>query len=68
MTARFSDAAREWGVLATHCLGWRPPEFWSATPAELAMALTVPEESSTAPLPPPSREAIARMMERDTHD
>lgn len=68
MSARFSDAALAWGVRAAHCLGWRPPEFWNATPAELAMALTVPEEFSNAPLPPPSREAIARMMERDTHD
>ena len=68
MTARFSDAALAWGVRAAHLLGWRPAEFWSATPAELAMALTVPQETQNATLPPPSREAIARMMERDADD
>ncbi|MBU7579713.1 MAG: phage tail assembly chaperone [Porphyrobacter sp.] len=67
MSARFSDAALEWGVHAAHILGWRPAEFWSATPAELAMALSVPQELSHSPSPP-SREAIARMMERDKHD
>jgi hypothetical protein len=68
MSARFSDAALAWGARAAHFLGWLPAEFWGATPAELAMALTVPEEFSNAPLPPPSREAIARMMERDADD
>jgi hypothetical protein len=59
----FADAAARWCALAARLLGWRPGEFWQATPAELAMALAAPD-GPTAPLPP-TREAIARMMERD---
>lgn len=66
MSARFADAAARWAGLAAQVLGWRPAEFWSATPAELAMALAAPE--SLAAVPPPSRDTIARMMERDAHD
>jgi uncharacterized phage protein (TIGR02216 family) len=32
----FSDAARRLAGLAGALLGWRPDEFWRATPAELA--------------------------------
>lgn len=63
--ARFSDAAARCCALAACLLGWRPAEFWGATPAELAMALAAPDLA--APLPP-SRETILRMMERDTDD
>ncbi len=66
MTDTFGDAAARWCALAARFLGWRPAEFWAATPAELAMALAAPDDPS-APLPP-SPETIARMMERDTHD
>jgi len=66
MTPCFGDAAACWCALAARLLGWRPAEFWAATPAELAMALAAPEDSATPP--PPSREMIARMMERDAHD
>lgn len=68
MSARFSDAALHWGGLAAQLLHWRPAEFWAATPAELAMALTPPENASALPFPPPDRETIARLMERDAHD
>jgi hypothetical protein len=63
MTASFGAAALRWAAVATQVLGWRPAEFWAATPAELATALSPLDDLST--LPPPSREAIARMMERD---
>ena len=66
MTATFADATRRWCALAARLLGWRPGEFWSATPEELLMALADPAGSD--PASPPSREAIARMMERDTHE
>ena len=64
MTARFGDAALRWAGLAAQALGWRPAEFWAATPTELVTSLTSAEELSTPS--PPSREAIARMMERDS--
>jgi hypothetical protein len=66
MTDTFAAAARRWCALAAQLLGWRPAEFWNATPAELVMALADP--ASPDPACPPSREAIARMMERDTHE
>lgn len=50
-------------ILAGHAarlLGWRPHEFWAATPAELATALAPPP--AAAPL---TLADLARMMERD---
>ena len=35
----FSDGARRLAGLAGALLGWRPDEYWSATPAELAAVL-----------------------------
>ncbi len=34
--ARFTDSAARLAGMAGALLGWRPDEFWSATPAELA--------------------------------
>ena len=39
MTQAFGDSAVRCCSLAAQMLGWRPAEFWSATPAELATAL-----------------------------
>jgi uncharacterized phage protein (TIGR02216 family) len=59
----FAAASRRWFPLAARLLGWRPDDFWRATPAELTLALADPDgAASTAP---PTRETIARMMERD---
>lgn len=66
MRATFAEAASCWAGLAARLLGWRPADFWSATPGELAMALTEPEPF--AAFSPPSRELIVRMMERDGHE
>lgn len=66
MSSTFGASAARCGALAARYLGWRPPEFWAATPAELAMALAAPDETAS-PLPP-SRETITRMMERDHDD
>jgi uncharacterized phage protein (TIGR02216 family) len=35
----FSEAARRLAGLAGAVLGWRPVEFWKATPAELAAVI-----------------------------
>lgn len=66
MTVTFGSAATRWCGLSARLLGWRPGEFWSATPAELAMALAEPSDPACPS--PPSREMIARMMERDGHE
>lgn len=65
MSARFSDTARSWCCLAARLLGWTPGEFWLATPAELVIALHDPDEPNIPAAP--SRDCIARMMERDTN-
>jgi len=64
--SNFGDGAARYCAFAARFLGWRPPEFWAATPAELAMALTASDDP--AALSPPSRETIASMMERDAHE
>lgn len=66
MSATFVDAATRCAALAAQVLGWRPAEFWRATPAELAMTLA-PLDDLTA-VSPPNRDTITRMMERDAHD
>ena len=51
--------------MASRILGWRPAEFWQATPAELASALSDPFSGSEAT--PPNRDQIQQLMERDAH-
>jgi len=36
----FSEAAARLAGIAGALLGWRPDEFWTATPAELAAVLS----------------------------
>jgi uncharacterized phage protein (TIGR02216 family) len=35
----FADTARRLAHMAAMALGWRPDEFWAATPADLVTAL-----------------------------
>lgn len=42
MTEWFGEAAARLCHAAAMMLGWRPSEFWDATPAELALALEAP--------------------------
>lgn len=58
---RFSEAAGRLAGLAGALLGWRPDEFWRATPAELGAVLRAmlgPEEERA------TRADLARLMER----
>lgn len=48
MSERFGEAAARMCTAASLILGWRPDEFWSATPAELALALQAPAEANEA--------------------
>lgn len=45
----FGDAAARLCGAAAMLLGWRPGEFWDATPAELAIALSLTGEAVDAP-------------------
>lgn len=60
MTPRFAPGAVRLAGLAARLLGWRPGEFWAATPAELAMSLAPPSPDSG----PLSRSEFNQMMER----
>ena len=62
MTEHFGAGALRLSGLAARLLGWRPHEFWAATPAELAAALAPPEASAAAAL---DRAELTRMMEQD---
>lgn len=58
-----ADQAPQWWSMAARWLGWRPEEFWRATPGELRGALREPTTSRNAQ--GPSMEMIAEMLERD---
>ncbi|MEO6226015.1 MAG: phage tail assembly chaperone [Sphingomicrobium sp.] len=45
---RFGAAAAQLCHAASVLLGWRPDEFWSATPAELGTALAPPADASAS--------------------
>ena len=57
----FAAVATRLAGLAARVLGWRPHEFWAATPAELASSLGSDDGAET----PPSRPDLMTMMERD---
>ncbi len=56
--ASFAEAARVLAGVSAWALGWRPDEFWRATPDELAASLNGPAPSSSAP---PDTQAIAAL-------
>lgn len=61
MNESFGAAALELYAIAARVLGWRPGEFWQATPAELAGALKVPGGVRQGL----GREDLMKLMERD---
>ena len=62
MSERFGTAAVRLCGIAARLLGWRPGEFWAATPAELAAALAPPDDAAQAWV---GRGDLERMMEQD---
>jgi hypothetical protein len=56
----FGESALHLARLAGRVLGWRPHEFWGATPAELAAILGAEPQAGLA------RADLARMMEQET--
>lgn len=61
MSQTFGIGASRLAGLAGKLLGWRPAEFWQATPAELA-AIFAPTSSGAGPM---SRTDLNRLMERE---
>ncbi|MCW1401202.1 phage tail assembly chaperone [Novosphingobium sp. MW5] len=58
---RFGASALRLCAFAARNLGWRPADFWAATPAELAAILAPPGEGGGLV----SRDELSRMMEQD---
>jgi uncharacterized phage protein (TIGR02216 family) len=58
--AEFAEAASRLAGAAALLLGWRPDEFWRATPAELAAVLAVAKGEAAAGL---DRAELERLME-----
>ncbi|MCR2834262.1 phage tail assembly chaperone [Parerythrobacter lacustris] len=63
MSDMFGAAATRLSGIAARALGWRPAEFWAATPAELVAALSEPGSVSA----PVDRAILDRLMEQDRH-
>jgi hypothetical protein len=61
MNDAFGPRAQRLARLAARALGWRPHEFWHATPAELVAILT--DDSAPAAL---TRADLTKMMEHET--
>lgn len=55
----FGEAAARLASAASLILGWRPDEFWSATPAELALALRPPDDGDE-PVDPATIDELKR--------
>lgn len=60
MTALFGPEALRLAGLAAYLLGWRPAEFWAATPADLAASLA---PALPAASPGIDRADLNRLME-----
>jgi uncharacterized phage protein (TIGR02216 family) len=61
MSRTFGAGAVQLAGLTGRLLGWRPDEFWRATPAELAAILSPAADNPAAP----SRAQINALMEAD---
>jgi hypothetical protein len=61
---RFAKSALRLAGLVPRALGWRPGEFWNATPAELATILADAGEPGGEPL---GRAEMTALMEHDGH-
>ena len=59
----FAAGALRLAGLVPRLLGWRPGDFWTATPAELAAIFTDPADPG-APL---TRGELDALMEQDRH-
>jgi len=58
----FTATAARLAGLVPRSLGWRPDEFWNATPAELAAIFAADEPAGGSPL---ARAELTALMEHD---
>jgi tail assembly chaperone len=64
VTGCFADGAGRLAGMIPRLLGWRPDDFWEATPAELAAILSADETAGGEPL---TRSEFDRLVERERH-
>lgn len=64
MSGHFAAGAGKLAGLISRALGWRPDDFWNATPAELAAIFTTGEAIEDQPL---NRTEFDRLLERERH-
>ena len=64
MSGDFAASAARLAGLIPRVLGWRPDDFWNATPAELA-AIVAPDDAGHGK--PLSRTEFDRLLERERH-
>jgi hypothetical protein len=64
MSDRFAPGAARLAGLIPRALGWRPDDFWNATPAELTSILAANEADPGEPL---TRNDLERLLEREDH-
>jgi hypothetical protein len=62
---RFAEAALAAGRAACSILGWKPGEFWQATPAELALALSAIGGANHGEGAPPLTASELRRLEHE---
>ncbi len=60
--ARFAEAAARLAGVAAVLLGWRPDEFWRATPEELAGVLAALAGDEAAPVDGAALERLRAMF------
>ena len=64
MSETFAAGAGRLAGLVPRLLGWRPDDFWNATPAELAAIFATEPAPVGTPL---SRAELTTLMEQDEH-
>lgn len=65
MSETFATGAARLAGLVPRVLGWRPNDFWNATPAELAAILATPEDNPGGS--PLTRGELTALLEQDRH-
>ena len=60
----FAAGALRLAGLVPRALGWRPGDFWAATPAEVAAIFTTDEPPGGEPL---TRGELDALLEQDRH-
>lgn len=64
MSRTFAATAARLAGLVPRLLGWRPDDFWNATPTELAAIFATDEQPGGHPL---TRGELTALLEQDRH-